>query len=117
MTTFGDNLKQARNNKGFSQGELAKLIEMHSTHISRYERNLANPTIEVVKKIAENLDVSVDYLIYGEGKEKARNQIEDSELLSIFTKVQKLDKEDTSVIKSLINAYLLKANLQQQLSL
>ena len=116
MTTFGTHLKQARNNKGFSQGQLAEIVEMHSTHISRYERNLANPTIEVVKKIAEALDTSVDYLIYGEEKEKAKSRIEDNELLSIFSKVQRLNKEDTNVIKSLINAYLLKANLQQQLA-
>lgn len=114
MTSFGDNLKQARVGKSLSQSQLAEAVGMHSTHISRYERSLANPTIEVVKKIAEALDVSVDFLIYGNEKEKAQNQIGDNELLSMFTKVQKLAKEDVSVVKSLINAYLIKTDLKQQ---
>ena len=114
MTSFGENLKQARSDKNLSQGQLAEKIAMHSTHISRYERNLANPTIEVVKKVAEALDVSVDFLIYGNKEEKARNQIGDSELLSMFSKVQKLKKEDIGIVKSLIDAYLIKTDLQQK---
>lgn len=115
MTSFGENLKQIRSDKNLSQGQLAEIIGMHSTHISRYERNLASPTIEVVKKIAEALNVSADNLIYGNSQQKANNQLGDSELLSLFSKVQSLKNEDVNVIKSLINAYVLKTDLQNRL--
>ncbi|MCB0739500.1 MAG: helix-turn-helix transcriptional regulator [Chitinophagaceae bacterium] len=49
-TNFGDNLKRFRVEKNFSQQELADAIGIHSTHVSRYERNLALPSIEIAKK-------------------------------------------------------------------
>lgn len=75
---FGDNLKKIRVEKNVSQQELADLINTHSTHISRYERNLAAPSIDVVKKIAEALDVSTDTLIYGTQDEKVNNSLKDN---------------------------------------
>lgn len=114
MSTFGENLKKIRTERNISQGELAELIKMHSTHISRYERNLASPTIEVVKKIADVLKVSADELIYGNTDEKAKNNINDNELLAMFTKVQSLQEKDIDCIKSLLNAYILKSDLQQK---
>ena len=117
MTSFGDNLKRIRAEKNISQGELAELINMHPTHVSRYERNLTSPTVEVVKKIADALKVSADELIYGNTQQKAKDKIQDNELLSMFARVQTLKQDDIGCIKSLINAYILKTDLQQKLAL
>ncbi len=73
--SFGDNLKKIRSEKDISQGELTKLIEVHATHISRYERNLTSPTIEVAKKIADALKVSTDALIYGTDEQIINNKL------------------------------------------
>jgi len=89
---------------------------MHSTHISRYERDLTQPTLEVIKKIAEALSVSTDALIYGSSDQQAKNKIKDTELLTMFNKVQSLEDKDISVIKSLISAYILKTDLQKNLN-
>jgi transcriptional regulator with XRE-family HTH domain len=117
MTSFGDNLKKIRAAKNISQGELAELIGMHSTHISRYERDLTQPTLEVIKKIADSLNVSADYLIYGTQEEQAENKIKDAVLLTMFTRVQTLDKSDITCIKSMLSAYILKTDLQQKLAM
>lgn len=116
MISFGENLKTLRVAKNISQAELAEQIGIHSTHISRYERELTQPTLDVVKRIAEALQVSVDALVYGAKDEKAKNNIKDQELLSMFTKVQSLDKQDVVCIKSMLNAYILKTDLQKQLA-
>jgi transcriptional regulator with XRE-family HTH domain len=105
-----------RGEKNISQSELADLIGMHSTHISRYERDLTQPTLEVIKKIAEALSVSTDALIYGSSDQQAKNKIKDTELLTMFNKVQSLEDKDISVIKSLISAYILKTDLQKNLN-
>ena len=115
MTSFGDNLKRVRTEKSISQGELAELISMHPTHISRYERNLTSPTVEVVKKIADALKVSADELIYGDTRQKAKDKIQDNELLSMFSRVQTLKQDDVFCIKNMLNAYILKTDLQQKL--
>lgn len=115
MPSFGENLKQLRSERELSQLELAGLVKMHPTHISRYERGQASPTVEVVRKIAEALNVSADQLIYGDAGRMARERIQDSELLNMFSKVQDLTKEDIHCVKSLLNAYLIKSDLQQKL--
>lgn len=115
MVSFGDNLKRLRTEKNISQGELAGLIGMHSTHISRYERDLTQPTLEVIKKIAEALNISADTLIYGPQEEQAKTKIKDKDLLTMFSKVQTLDKTDVTCIKNMLNAYILKTDLQQKL--
>lgn len=112
---FGDNLKKIRGEKNISQGELADLIGIHATHISRYERNLTSPSIEALKKIANALGVSTDVLVYGTTEEKAKNSIKDQELLGMFSKVQTLEKGELNCVKSFLRAYTLVADLQGQL--
>lgn len=113
---FGDNLKKIRTEKNISQGELAQILDMHATHLSRYERNVTAPSIEILKKIADKLEVSTDMLIYGSNEEKVKNSIKDNELLGMFNKVQNLDKSELSCVKSLLKAYIFQKDLQFQLA-
>ena len=116
MKSFGDNLKEARTKKGISQGKLAELMQIHSAHISRYERNQTVPSVDVVKKFADILEVSADTLIYGTDDEKAQSKITDDELLTMFSKAQTLNEADRNCVKSLIKAFLFQKDMQQQLA-
>ena len=111
MTTFGENLKKSRTEKGISQSQLAELMGIYPAHISRYERNQTIPSIDVVKKFADLLEVSTDILVSGNGNEKAKSKITDNELLNMFTKAQTLKKEDRNVVKS----FLFQKEMQKQL--
>lgn len=114
--SFGDNLKKIRADKDISQGELAKMIDVHATHISRYERNLTSPTIEVAKKIADALEVSTDSLIYGSDEQIVSNKLNDEELLQLFSKVQLLGNEDITSIKAMLRAFVFQKDIQKQLA-
>jgi transcriptional regulator with XRE-family HTH domain len=114
VNKFGDNLKKIRVEKNVSQQELADLISTHATHISRYERNMAAPSIDVVKKIAEALDVTTDTLIYGTQDEKVKNSLKDSEMLNMFIKAQSLTNKQQDTVKDLLSAFLLKSDLQKK---
>lgn len=65
MVTVGKRLRQAKN---LSQQDLAKLIGSVHTVIGRYERDEIKPSIDVVKRLADELGTTVEYLI-GEAKE------------------------------------------------
>ncbi len=112
---FGDNLTKVRTEKGFSQKELADMLNMHATHLSRYERNVTAPSIEVLKKLADVLSVSTDRLIYGVDEDKVKGKLNDLDLLNMFNKVQSLDKNELVCVKSLLEAYIFKKNLHNQL--
>ena len=115
LMSFGDNLKKIRADKDISQGDLAKMIDVHATHISRYERNLTSPTIDVAKKIADALEVSTDSLIYGSDEQIVNNKLNDEELLQLFNKVQQLGSEDITSVKAMLKAFVFQKDLQKQL--
>ena len=112
--SFGKNLKDMRVEKNVSQDDLAKKIGVHANHISRYERDLSSPSIEVVQKIADALEISIDELVYG----KANNTevgLNDRDLIGLFKKVQHLNTKQKQTVKDVLDAFVLTADLKKQL--
>lgn len=62
---LGERLKKARKNKGLTQAQLGKLLNVSDATINRYERGQRKPDPDMLRKLAEVLDVSVDYLVNG----------------------------------------------------
>ena len=60
---FGQNMMLIRKRKKLSQAALGKIIGTSGDVIGRYERGDIKPSIDVVGKLADALEVSVDYLI------------------------------------------------------
>ena len=59
---FGQNVRLAREKKGWSQDRLSEESGLHRTYISGIERGVRNPTIEIVHQIAAALDVDIPFL-------------------------------------------------------
>jgi transcriptional regulator with XRE-family HTH domain len=58
----GLNLQTLRKSKGFSQEELAHRADIHQTYLSGVERGKRNPSIVVLQRIAEALNVDLQDL-------------------------------------------------------
>ena len=116
MKNFGNNLKQNRLNKSLSQEAFAAKIGVHVTNLSKYERSKSVPSLEIAQKMAAILDVSLDELVHGKQEEKARTQISDNELLSLFNKTQNLEEGQKKTVVDLLSAFLLKADITKQLA-
>lgn len=112
---FASNLKASRTEKNISQEELAKQIGVHPNHLSRYERGLASPSIEVVQKIAEVLGISIDRLVFGK-ENNVEASVSDRELIDLFRKTQLLSDKQKEMVKEFLGSFVLKTNLQQQLA-
>lgn len=63
MSSFAENLKKVRIDKGWNQGQLAQAIGVSQTAISQFEKGLRFPTPANINKFAEILGVSSDYLL------------------------------------------------------
>ena len=59
---FGDKLRELRKNKKLSQDEMGKVLDVASTTISNWEKNITQPSFEKVYEIAKYFDVSINYL-------------------------------------------------------
>lgn len=112
MSDLGKRIKLLRAEKNISQEELAKKVGVHTNHLSRYERDLTSPSIDVVIKMAEALDVSIDFLIFGNMKP----QLSDRDLVSLFSKIELLTDRQKETVKDFLSAFVLKADLKQKLA-
>jgi transcriptional regulator with XRE-family HTH domain len=63
LPIFQERLLLARRRAGVSQGELAKRTEMYASDISKMERGRMLPTAPRLRRLAEALGVSADYLL------------------------------------------------------
>lgn len=69
MSTLGERIRFAREQKGLLQSELAKLINVKSSGvISNWEKDLNKPDAEKIVRLCSALDISASYLLDYYGK-------------------------------------------------
>jgi len=60
--SIGTRIKEARKNKGLSQAELARLLDVSQGAIGNYESEFSNPKESILWKLMEVLEVDANYL-------------------------------------------------------
>ena len=63
---FGEKLQELRKNKGLTQEELAELLYVSRTAVSKWESGRGYPNIDSLKEISKYFSVSIDDLLSGE---------------------------------------------------
>ena len=61
--SFSENFKKARKNSGLSQQQLADLLGMNRSSISKYENDIGLPHAKTLQKICEIFSVTIDSLL------------------------------------------------------
>ena len=64
-----ENIRNLRENNDIIQNELAEYLNVKQTTYSKYELGKINVPVEVLIKLADYYDVSIDYLV-GRSKDK-----------------------------------------------
>jgi len=93
---IGDRISQLRKNKGYSQDELAKLLEISRPSLTQVELGKRNLSVIELKKIADNLSISIDKLLSSDFKiddlELEFDEVEETQELRISIPKLKVDK-------------------------
>ena len=77
---LGNNIKVLRNRKGLSQEALAAELDIKRTTLNNYENtSVLNPTLELLLKIANFFNVSMDVLIKSDLEKFSERQFEELE--------------------------------------
>ncbi len=104
--TLGQQITKLRKQKKLSQNELGKKVGTSGDIIGRYERDEVKPSIEVAAKIADILEVSLDFLI---GKVTVEV---DNQLLKRVIEVQQMNHNDKEHILYTLDALIKNVKLK-----
>ena len=63
MATFGSRLRQLREDKGLTQEQLGKVLNVKKAAVSKYENETTSPDHATLCKLADFFDVTTDYLL------------------------------------------------------
>lgn len=105
---FAQRLRDLRKNKNLAQTEPGHLAGPHYTHIGRCEHGTSRPSVDTLKRLADALGMTRDYLLDGAATEAAKARLEGRELMKQFQEVEQLPDEDKNVVEKLLDAFLTK---------
>ncbi len=110
-----DKIKRLRQEKDWTQSELGEKVNIHQKQISSYERGVNIPSTEILIKLAEVFDVTLDYLAFDNTRTSSNSggNIQDRELLRRFEAVDALSEKDRSLAKEMLDLLVLKSRFQQ----
>jgi transcriptional regulator with XRE-family HTH domain len=112
---LGDQIKQLRKERGWSQGDLAARVGGDAGQISRYENGKISPSVEVVVKLAEAFDVATDYLLI-DGAARRPFRAPDDLLGERLTHLAQLSDEDRAALIRIIDHMLANTRARAALS-
>jgi transcriptional regulator with XRE-family HTH domain len=107
--SFPQRLATLRKQQGLTQQALAERVGVHVTGLRRYEAGTAQPTLDVLRRIALSLSVSADTLVFDENERGP----DDDDLRLHLEAIGRLDEGDKAMVKSLLDAILLRADAKR----
>lgn len=84
MSELGKRIQELRKQIGLTQAQLATKIEISHTRLTRYESKNIQPPADVLQRLAEVSDVSIDYLVNGNKSDKVEQTLKVAELIKQF---------------------------------
>lgn len=100
---FPERLLAARKERNLTQHDLAEMVRCALTQLKRYESGASQPTLDVIKRLAQALRVSSDYLLFGKDERGP-----DEELRLQFEAVSRFDPEAKKVVKQVLDSMILQ---------
>lgn len=101
-TTLGDKIKELRNQKGHTLEKLAELTNSSKSYIWELENKAPpRPSAEKVSKIAEQLGVTIEYLL----DDQDSITVENASDARFYRKYQQMDENTKTKIRSFVDLW------------
>lgn len=101
--SFTERFLQLRKQHGLTQQQMAETVGIHITQVKRYESGEAQPSLEILKKVAMAFNVTTDWLVFEENEREPQD-----ELKLKFEAVAQMDEEERRSILALLDAMILR---------
>jgi len=99
---------QLRKQHNLTQPQMAEAIGIHVTQVKRYEAGEAQPSLDILKKIATAFNVTTDWLIFEEGEREPKD-----DLKLKFEAIAQMDSHERQAVDALLDAMILKHQAKQ----
>lgn len=96
---FGSRLRSLRKKTGLTMKELGSKFNLAESTISGYENGARKPDIEIMEKIADYFEVSIDYLL---GRATDQEQFTDGR--SLFQGADQYTEEELEIARAAAQA-------------
>lgn len=100
---FSERLSQLRKEQSLTQSGLAELAGVHLTQVQRYESGAAQPTLDVIKKLAVALTASTDWLLFEDDERGPDDQLKQQ-----FEALQQFDEDERRTALEVLDGLILK---------
>lgn len=94
---IGDNLKLIRESEKLNKRQMAQLLDLPYTTYNNYETGTRDPNSDILIKLSETFDVSVDFLL---GRETNSKYLNDKKYID---KYQSLDDKSKNLVNIIID--------------
>ena len=110
---IGERLAQLRKDRGITQKEMAKKLDVTQSMVSDYENGIFRIHGDLIVKIAKVLDVSADELLGLNKTQGSKPTIQNKRIFKKLHDIDKLPKRDQEALLRTINAFLASAKRAQ----
>lgn len=100
-------ISELRKKKGLNREDLGKAVGTSGPVVGRYERGEITPSVEMAKKLADALGVSLDYLI------GSTNMVIDKKMLYRLEVLGSISKEERERILLVMDSLLRDAQMTE----
>ncbi|HPR64597.1 MAG TPA: helix-turn-helix transcriptional regulator [Thermoanaerobaculia bacterium] len=109
-------IAELRDERGWTQGELADKIGVHIQTLGRWERQKSKPDSDDIINLAKTFEVTSDYLLFDNVPRDGRVDVPDLELLRLFEALCTLGGESRDLVKRFLKAFVFREELLTDLS-
>lgn len=107
--TIGTRIARLRRDRGMTQAELARLLNVSQPVVSDYENDVINVSAETVGQLAVIFKASADEILGLEQPARTSTTIKNRRLYRQLQSIDKLPKRDQQALLRTIDAFLSKA--------
>jgi len=115
---LGLRIKTLRKAKSLTQQQLADLVDVSRIYIQALESNRRLPSMKLLRRLAEALDVSVADIVQnedveGSGRFQLEEVLENTEDVEIWYRSRKLSNREIKLVQKLVDAALTEWDREQ----
>ena len=106
----GERLRIKRTSLGFTQDDVAEKIDRSPKYYADIERGNCGMSIETMMALAESLDLSIDYILFGSDKEAEPDNTKSDEYLAILNMLNHISKKNQIRAMQLLRLFLVSCS-------